>query len=139
MITVTEVLYCKQRERGKDEWSSVSRSAKPGADILISNLSPATWYQIKVIQSSKNSLHGVQVTGEAQKSSSEPSHTSLEFEIATLAADASGFSGDKVDPLLLFQGALSRLQKTLSPWYQLMDQPSPAGWMRIGQVFGGKR
>merc|ERR1719365_149266 len=37
-----------QRERGKEEWSSVSRSAKPGADILISNLSPATWYQIKV-------------------------------------------------------------------------------------------
>ena len=52
---------------------------------------------------------------------------------------ASGFSGDKVDPLSLFQGTLSRLQKTLSPWYQLMDQPSPAGWMGIGQVFGGKR
>ena len=38
----------------------------------------------------------VQVTGEAQGSSSEPSHTSLEFEIATLAADGSGFSGDIV-------------------------------------------
>merc|ERR1712172_394485 len=37
-----------QRKRGEEEWSSVSRSAKPGADILISNLSPATWYQIKV-------------------------------------------------------------------------------------------
>ena len=36
----------------------------------------------------------VEVTGEAQGSSSEPSHTSLEFEIATLAADGSGFSGD---------------------------------------------
>ena len=34
------------------------------------------------------------MTGEVQGSSSEPSHTSLEFEIATLAADASGFSGD---------------------------------------------
>ena len=34
--------------------------------------------------------------GEAEGSSSEPSHTSLEFEIATLAADGSGFSGDKV-------------------------------------------
>ena len=42
----------KQRERGQQEWRSVSRSAKPGADILISNLSPATWHQIKVIQSS---------------------------------------------------------------------------------------
>ena len=48
------------------------------------------------------------MTGEAQKSSSEPSHTSLEFEIATLAADASGFSGDKVNPPLLFQGASLR-------------------------------
>ena len=43
-----------------------------------------------------------QVIGEAQGSSSEPSHTSLEFEIATLAADGSGFSGDIV-LLLLFQ------------------------------------
>ena len=34
--------------------------------------------------------------GEARGSSSEPSHTSLEFEISTLAADGSGFSGDKV-------------------------------------------
>ena len=86
------------RERGKEEWSSVSRSAKPGSDILISNLSPATWYQIKVIQSSKNLVDAseVQVTGEAQGPSSEPSHTSLEFEIATLAADGSGFSGDNV-------------------------------------------
>ena len=48
------------------------------------------------------------MTGEAQEPSSEPSHTSLEFEIATLAADASGFSGDKVDPSLLFQGVSSR-------------------------------
>ena len=44
----THNLFPKQRERGKEEWSSVSRSAKPGSDILISNLSPATWYQIKV-------------------------------------------------------------------------------------------
>ena len=42
-----------QRERGKEEWSSVSRSAKPGADIVISNLSPATWYQIKVLHRRK--------------------------------------------------------------------------------------
>ena len=40
------------------------------------------------------------MTGEAQGPSSEPSHTSLEFEIATLAADGSGFSGDKT--LLFF-------------------------------------
>ena len=40
----------------------------------------------------------VQVTGEAVGSPSEPSHTSLEFEISTLAADGSGFSGDKVPP-----------------------------------------
>merc|ERR1711971_520253 len=65
-----------QRKRGDEEWSSVSRSAKPGADILISNLSPATWYQIKV-------------TGER----SPEDHTSLEFEIATHATDGSGFSG----------------------------------------------
>ena len=36
------------------------------------------------------------MTGEAQGSSSELSQTSLEFEIATLATDGSGFSGDKV-------------------------------------------
>ena len=43
--------------------------------------------------------------GEAQGSSSEPSHTSLEFEIATLAADGSGFSGDKA--LLLYSQVVS--------------------------------
>ena len=42
------------------EWSSVSRSAKPGADIVISNLSPATWYQIKVrVSIRKNGFYGV--------------------------------------------------------------------------------
>ena len=40
--------FYNPREQGADVWSLVSRSAKPGADILISNLSPATWYQIKV-------------------------------------------------------------------------------------------
>ena len=45
------------------------------------------------------------MTGEAQGSSPEPSHTSLEFEIATLAADGSGFSGDKV--LLLHSQVVS--------------------------------
>merc|ERR1711970_1237280 len=43
-----------QRKRGEEEWSSVTRSAKPGADILISNLSPATWYQIKVTGTRKS-------------------------------------------------------------------------------------
>merc|ERR1719356_1543616 len=76
-----------QRERGKEEWSSVSRSAKPGADILISNLSPATWYQIKV-------------TGER----SPGEHTSLEFEIATLATDGSGFSGCVIEREVKYSG-----------------------------------
>merc|ERR1712233_201756 len=76
----TVYFIVEQRERGKEEWSSVSRRAKPGSNILISNLSPATWYQIKV-------------TGEARGPSPEPSHTSLEFDIATHAADGSGFSG----------------------------------------------
>merc|ERR1719234_2347800 len=74
----TVYFIVEQRERGKEEWSSVSRSAKPGADIVISNLSPASWYQIKV-------------TGERPV----PEPTSLEFEIATLATDGSGFIGDK--------------------------------------------
>ena len=52
--------FPEQRERGQEEWSSVSRSAKPGADILISNLSPATWYQIKVkVSIGKNGFYGV--------------------------------------------------------------------------------
>merc|ERR1719381_244845 len=87
----TVYFIVEQRERGKEEWSSVSRSAKPGSDILISNLSPATWYQIKV-------------TGEAQGPSSEPSHTSLEFEIATLAADGSGFSGCVIEKNVKYSG-----------------------------------
>merc|ERR1719209_1618727 len=87
----TVYFIVEQRERGKEEWSSVSRSAKPGADIVISNLSPATWYQIKV-------------TGEAQGSSPEPSHTSLEFEIATLAADGSGFSGCVIEKNVKYSG-----------------------------------
>merc|ERR1719187_813476 len=72
----TVFFIVEQRERGREEWSSVSRSAKPGADILISNLSPATWYEIKV-------------TGER----SPDEQTTFEFEIATLATDGSGFSG----------------------------------------------
>merc|ERR1712172_297122 len=87
----TVFFMVEQRERGKEEWSSVSKSAKPGVDILISNLSPATWYQIKVI-------------GEAQGSSSEPSHTSFEFEIATLAADGSGFSGCVIEKNVKYSG-----------------------------------
>merc|ERR1719209_297759 len=87
----TVYFIVEQRERGKEEWSSVSRSAKPGADIVISNLSPATWYQIKV-------------TGEAQGPSSEPSHTSLQFEIATLATDGSGFSGCVIEKHVKYSG-----------------------------------
>merc|ERR1719289_213236 len=87
----TVYFIVEQRERGKEEWSSVSRSAKPGADIVISNLSPASWYQIKV-------------TGEAQGSSPEPSHTSLEFEIATLAADGSGFTGCVIEKNVKYSG-----------------------------------
>jgi len=82
----------QQRERGTEEWSYVGRRAKPGSNILISNLSPATWYQIKV-------------TGEArQGSSSERSQTSLEFEIATLAADSSGFSGCVIEKNVKYSG-----------------------------------
>ena len=46
------------RERGQQDWSSVSRNGKPGSDMLISNLSPATWYQIKVIHGYKNWFYG---------------------------------------------------------------------------------
>merc|ERR1719193_2648614 len=77
----------EQRERGQQEWSSVSRNAKPGGDILISNLSPATWYQIKV-------------TGERPV----PDPTSLEFEIATLAADGSGFTGCVIEKDVKYSG-----------------------------------
>merc|ERR1719209_2177078 len=84
----TVYFIVEQRERGKEEWSSVSRSAKPGADILISNLKPATWYQIKV-------------TGERPV----PEPTSLEFEIATLAADGSGFSGCTIEKNVKYSGS----------------------------------
>merc|ERR1719175_279821 len=83
----TVFFMVEQRERGQEEWSSVSRNAKPGADILISNLSPATWYQIRV-------------TGERPL----PDPTSLEFEIATLAADGSGFSGCVIEKNVKYSG-----------------------------------
>merc|ERR1719209_1349472 len=83
----TVYFIVEQRERGQQEWSSVSRNAKPGADILISNLSPATWYQIKV-------------TGERPV----PDPTSLEFEIATLAADGSGFTGCVIEKDVKYSG-----------------------------------
>merc|ERR1719391_1044644 len=76
-----------QRERGQEEWSSVSRSFLSHPDILISNLSPATWYQIKV-------------TGER----SPDEHTTFEFEIATLAADGSGFSGCVIERDVKYSG-----------------------------------
>merc|ERR1719381_96133 len=81
----TVFFMVEQRERGKEEWSSVSRRAKPGADILISNLSPATWYQIKV-----SGLPG--------------EHASLEFEIATHATDGSGFSGCVIEKDVKYSG-----------------------------------
>merc|ERR1712130_956145 len=83
----TVYFIVEQRERGTEEWSSVSRSAKPGADIVISNLSPATWYQIKV-------------TGERPL----PDPTSLEFEIATHAVDGSGFSGCVIEKNVKYSG-----------------------------------
>merc|ERR1719209_2723825 len=84
----TVYFIVEQRERGNEEWSSVSRSAKPGSDILISNLKPATWYQIKV-------------TGERPV----PEPTSLEFEIATLAADGSGFTGCVIEKDVKYSGS----------------------------------
>ena len=92
--------FPNQRERGKEEWSLVTRSAKPGADILISNLSPATWYQIRVKSNSfQMSQYIIQVTGTralAQFPELPQPPSSFEFEIATLATDGSGLSGVKV-------------------------------------------
>merc|ERR1719365_55796 len=118
----------EQRERGKEEWSSVSRSAKPGSDILISNLSPATWYQIKV-------------TGEAQGSSSEPSHTSLEFEIATLATDGSGFSGCVIEKNVKYSGSnLSSKRGINQETCALLcfKKPSCTHWTHNPTYQGGK-
>ena len=64
------------------------------------------------------------MTGEAQGSSSEPSHTSLEFEIGTLAADGSGFSGD--NGLLLHSRLCHREELEVlrnQPEQQARDQP----------------
>ena len=36
------------RKKGQEEWSFVSKTAKPGTNILIANLSPTTWFQIRV-------------------------------------------------------------------------------------------
>ena len=48
--TCFKINYIKFRElrKKKPDWSLISGSAKPGSDIHVSNLSPATWYQIKV-------------------------------------------------------------------------------------------
>merc|ERR1719447_1365484 len=117
-----------QRERGKEEWSSVSRSAKPGADILISNLSPATWYQIKV-------------TSEAQGSSSEPSHTSLEFEIATLATDGSGFSGCTIENNVKYSGSNLESKRGINQETCALlcfKKPSCTHWTHNPTYQGGK-
>merc|ERR1719365_417193 len=118
----------EQRERGKEEWSSVSRSAKPGSDILISNLSPATWYQIKV-------------TGEAQGSSSEPSHTSLEFEIATLATDGSGFSGCTIENNVKYSGSNLESKRGINQETCALlcfKKPSCTHWTHNPTYQGGK-
>ena len=36
------------RKKGQEEWSFVSKTAKPGTEIRITNLSPTTWFQIRV-------------------------------------------------------------------------------------------
>merc|ERR1719385_232794 len=124
----TVYFIVEQRERGKEEWSSVSRSAKPGSDILISNLSPATWYQIKVI-------------GEAEGSSSEPSHTSLEFEIATLAADGSGFSGCTIENNVKYSGSNLESKRGINQETCALlcfKKPSCTHWTHNPTYQGGK-
>merc|ERR1712172_468350 len=124
----TVYFIVEQRERGKEEWSSVSRSAKPGADIVISNLSPATWYQIKV-------------TGEAQGSSPEPSHTSLEFEIATLAADGSGFSGCVIEKDVKYFGNTFESKRGINQdtcALLCFKKPSCTHWTHNPTYQGGK-
>merc|ERR1719234_2261477 len=83
----------EQRQRGEEDWSLVTRSANPGTNLIVSNLSPATWYQIKV-------------TGKTLGNSpdQETRETSLEFEIATLAADGSGFSGCVIEKDVKYSG-----------------------------------
>merc|ERR1711971_1211558 len=93
----TMYFVVEQRERGQQEWRSVSRSAKPGADILISNLSPATWYQIKVTGERSGPTAG-------PLSSMIDGHTALQFEIATHGADDSGFSGCVIEKDVKYWG-----------------------------------
>merc|ERR1719239_311044 len=83
----------EQRQHGEEDWSLVSRSAKPGTNLIVSNLSPATWYQIKV--TGKNVGHSPD---------QETRDTSLEFEIATLAADGSGYSGCVIEKDVKYSG-----------------------------------
>merc|ERR1719209_2348094 len=83
----------EQRQRGEEDWSLVSRSAKPGTNLIVSNLSPATWYQIKV--TGKNVGHSPD---------QETRDTSLQFEIATLAADRSGYSGCVIENDVKYSG-----------------------------------
>merc|ERR1712172_255797 len=113
-----------QRKRGDEEWSSVSRSAKPGADILISNLSPATWYQIKV-------------TGER----SPEDHTSLEFEIATHATDGSGFSGCVIEKDVKYFGNTFESKRGINQETCALlcfKKPSCTHWTHNPTYQGGK-
>merc|ERR1712172_367301 len=120
----TVYFIVEQREQGKEEWSSVSRSAKPGADIVISNLSPATWYQIKV-------------TGERPV----PEPTSLEFEIATLAADGSGFSGCVIEKDVKYFGNTFESKRGINQdtcALLCFKKPSCTHWTHNPTYQGGK-
>merc|ERR1719234_812575 len=83
----------EQRQRGEEDWSLVSRNANPGTNLIVSNLGPATWYQIKVTAKTLGN-----------SPDQETRDTSLEFEIATLAADRSGFSGCVIEKDVKYSG-----------------------------------
>merc|ERR1719365_145959 len=83
----------EQRQRGEEDWSLVSRTAMPGTNLLVSNLNPATWYQIKV--TGNNIGHSPD---------QETRDTSLQFEIATLAEDNSGYSGCVIENNVKYSG-----------------------------------
>merc|ERR1719385_9325 len=83
----------EQRQRGEEDWSLVSRTATPGTNLIVSNLNPATWYQIKV--TGNNIGHSPD---------QETRDTSLQFEIATLAEDNSGYSGCVIENNVKYSG-----------------------------------
>merc|ERR1711971_1173152 len=95
-----------------------------GADIVISNLSPATWYQIKV-------------TGERPV----PEPTSLEFEIATLAADGSGFSGCVIEKDVKYFGNTFESKRGINQdtcALLCFKKPSCTHWTHNPTYQGGK-